>query len=83
MNDFAYEKCVTPEGAVGKPQLILLSDGSELAYGCAVYIRWCLQDGSYWCRLLLSNCRIAPLNCVSVPQMELNGAGFQRYVAML
>ena len=74
VNDFEYERCVTPEGAVGNPQLILLSDGSELAYGCAVYIRWCLQDGSYWCRLLLSKCRIAPLNRVSVPQMELNGA---------
>ena len=74
MNKFAYERCVTPEGAIGKPKLILLSDGSELAYGCAVYIHWCLQDGSYWCRLLLSKCRIAPLNRVSVPQMELDGA---------
>ena len=66
--------CVTPEGAMGKPQLILLSDGSELAYGCVIYIRWLLQDGLYWCRLLLAKCRIVPLNRVSVPQMELNGA---------
>ena len=74
VTELEYERCVTPEGAMGKPQLILLSDGSELAYGCAVYIRWLLQDGSYWCRLLLAKCRIAPLNRVSVPQMELNGA---------
>ena len=33
VTELEYEGCVTPEGAMGKPQLILLSDGSEIAYG--------------------------------------------------
>ena len=69
-----FSRCVKPDQAVGSPMLILLSDGSEIAYGCAAYIRWTLEDGSYWCRLLLAKCRIAPINRISIPQMELNGA---------
>ena len=69
-----YDRCITPEGAVGNPSLVLLSDGSESAYGCTAYIRWKLNDGTFWCRLLLAKCRIAPLRRISIPQMELNGA---------
>ena len=38
VTELEYERCVTPEGAMGKPQLILLLECSEIAYGCAVYI---------------------------------------------
>lgn len=74
INDLRYDRCVTPEGTVGNPELVILSDGSETAYGCAAYIRWTLKDGKFWCRLLLAKSRIAPLSRASVPQMELNGA---------
>lgn len=74
VNSLHYDRCVTPVDAAGDPQLILLSDGSEQAYGCSAYIRWELKDGKYWCRLLLAKCRISPINRISVPQMELNGA---------
>ena len=73
-NKLKYDRCVTPEGAVGKPDLILFSDGSQVAYGCAAYIRWTLSDGTYFCKLLLAKCRIAPIRRISIPQMELNGA---------
>ena len=73
-NKFRFERCVTPRGAVGKPILILFSDGSQVAYGCAAYIRWTLSDGTYFCRLLMAKCRISPLRRISIPQMELNGA---------
>ena len=63
-----------PANAVGNPILIILSDGSETAYGCAAYIRWTLPDGSFWCHLVLAKCRIAPVSRISIPQMELNGA---------
>ena len=69
-----YGRCVKPSGDVGSLMLIILSDGSEIAYGCAAYIRWTMDDGSFWCRLLLAKCRIAPTNRISIPQMELNGA---------
>ena len=69
-----FPRCLTPTAAVGDPELILLSDGSEVAYGCAAYVRWRLADGQFWCRLVISKCRIAPVNRISIPQMELNGA---------
>ena len=33
-----------------------------------------LSDGSVWCRLLMAKSRVAPLNRISIPQMEFNGA---------
>ena len=72
--DLGFDRCITPDGAVGNPQLVILSDGSEEAYGCAAYVRWQLGDGSFWCSLIMAKSRISPLNRVSIPQMELNGA---------
>ena len=74
LDSVAYQRCLRPSGAVGDPELVILSDGSELAYGCAAYVRWTLEDGTFWCRLVMGKCRIAPVNRVSIPQMELNGA---------
>ncbi|CAB4001317.1 Hypothetical predicted protein [Paramuricea clavata] len=68
------ERCLLPVNSDGRPWLIILSDGSDLAYGFAAYIRWKLDDGSYWCRLIMAKCRIAPINTLSTPQMELNAA---------
>ncbi|CAB3984060.1 Hypothetical predicted protein [Paramuricea clavata] len=68
------ERCLRPVNSNGRPWLIILSDGSDLAYGFAAYIRWKLDDGSYWCRLIMTKCRIAPINKLSTPQMELNAA---------
>ena len=70
----SFARCLRPQGSVGEPQLIMLSDGSEVAYGCAAYVRWTMADGGFWCRLIMGKCRIAPVNRVSIPQMELNGA---------
>ena len=72
--EIPFERCLTPEGAVGKPSLILMSDGSEEAYGCVAYIRWQLEDNSYWCHIIMAKSRISPINRVNIPQMELNGA---------
>ena len=66
-------RCLRPRGVDGKPWLIILSDGSELAYGCAAYIRWA-SEGRVYMSLIMSKCRIAPINTVSIPRMELNGA---------
>ena len=72
--DWKYNRSLTPPNAVGNPTLIILSDASDLAYGFVSYIRWKLNDGSFWCRFILAKCRIAPLRKLSTPQMELNGA---------
>lgn len=70
----AFDRCMKPGAAIGKPSLVIFSDGSETAYGFAAYVRWKLKDGTYFCRLVCSKSRIAPLKRVSIPQMELNAA---------
>ena len=68
------KRCLRPIEAIGQPWLIILSDASDLAYGFAAYIRWKVEDGRFWCRLIMAKCRIAPINKLSTPQMELNAA---------
>ena len=79
MEDHKFSRYLKPKDAVGDPTLVIFSDGSEVAYGCAAYIRWTLVDGSFWCRLVLAKCRIAPINRISIPQMELNGAVLSKH----
>ena len=69
-----FDRCIQPPDAEGKPWMIILSDGSDLAYGFAAYVRWQLQHGGYSCQLIMAKCRIAPVNKLSTPQMELNAA---------
>jgi Mor family transcriptional regulator len=70
-----YDRCLRPDGAIGDPSLVLMSDASEKAYGFNAYARWELGDGGFSSRLIFSKCRIAPLNRqLSMPQLELNGA---------
>ena len=67
-------RCLRPPNAVGDPWLVILSDGTDVAYGFVAYIRWLLGDGSPWWRLIMAKCRVAPVNKLSTPQMELNAA---------
>ena len=67
-------RCVQPPGAVGSPWLIILSDGSDMAYGFTAYARWQLEDESYRCQLIMAKSRIAPMTKLGTPQMELNAA---------
>ena len=74
MESLKFERCLRPADAQGNPWLVILSDGSDLAYGFVAYARWRLQSGSYSCRLIMAKNRIAPINKLSTPQMELNAA---------
>ena len=74
LENLKLPRALTTDGVVGKPWLILFSDGSNIAYGFAAYIRWKLKSGGYWCRLIMAKSRIAPLHKTTTPRMELNGA---------
>ena len=74
LEELRLPRCLRPKDAIGRPWLIILSDGSDQAYGYAVYIRWALPKGKFWCWLIMAKCRIAPLNKLSTLQMELNAA---------
>ena len=74
LEKLSLDRCLRPPNSVGRPWLIIFSDGSDLAHGFAAYIRWRLDNGDYWCRLIMAKSRIAPVNKLSTPQMEMNAA---------
>ena len=74
LEELIFPRCMRPTNAVGVPWLIILSDGSDQAYGCSAYVRWNCSDGSVHMQLIMSKSRIAPVDKVSTPRMELNGA---------
>lgn len=72
LSELRYDRCIKPENAAGKPTLIVFCNGSELAYGAGVFVRWKLIDGTFSSQLVFAKNRIAPLTKISIPQMELN-----------
>ena len=40
VGDIVLDRAVRPPGVMEPPELIVLSDGSLVAYACALYIRW-------------------------------------------
>ena len=74
LEDISFRRCVMPPGAKEDPMLVIFSDGSQTAYGCAAYIRWKLDEDKYLSSLILGKNRIAPMNQVSIPRLELCGA---------
>ena len=74
LTGLSFQRALTPQDAVGKPSLIVFSDGSENAYGAVAYARWKMEDGSYEARLVMSKSRVAPLKTVDIVRIELSGA---------
>ena len=66
--------CLKIKTSLGKPELIVFSDGSVSAFGSVCYIRWKLSNGGWWSRIILSKSKIAPKSRLTVPRLELNGA---------
>ena len=73
IQNLGFERSLTPEDAIGKPFLIIFSDGSKEAYGAVVYIRWKTEKG-YICRLIAEKSRIAPLKTIDIVRLKLCGA---------
>ena len=71
LNELSIPRSLWPEGdIIGRPILVIFSDGSISAFGVAAYIRWQLVGGGYWSRLIMSKSKISPKHIVSVPRME-------------
>ena len=74
VGQYEFRRSLTPPSAVGDPVLIICSDGSKDAYGCAAYVRYLTTSGVYHSTLAVAKSRIAPKVVRTIPQMELNGA---------
>ena len=62
------------ELGVKKITLHTFTDASQQTYGAATYSRHLYEDGSVTCRLVASKSRVAPLQAVSIPRLELMAA---------
>ena len=69
-----FPRATRPLDVVGKSQLFCFFDGSDVAYASVIYVRWVLRDGSIVVRILNSKSRATPLQRISTPRSELNGA---------
>ena len=85
MGEVTFRRSVKPEGVTGLPSLVGYHDGSKVAFGCSVYIRWRLdeptgrqiigRDGEikeelYFSQLLAAKSKIAKTG--KVPRNEMN-----------
>ena len=62
------------ELGVKKIALHTFTDASQQAYGVATYSRHQYEDGSVTCHLVASKSRVAALQAVSIPRLELMAA---------
>ena len=69
-----FQRCVKPKKAINDPMLVILSDGSQAAFGSVAYCRWDCQDGIARSRLVASKNRVVPIKIVDIVKLELCGA---------
>ena len=68
-----FDRTVQPEGAIGKPWLILFWDASDEAMCVTVYILWHTSSGPI-STLLCAKSRVTPLNRITTPRAEMQAA---------
>ncbi|XP_053686315.1 uncharacterized protein LOC128735856 [Sabethes cyaneus] len=73
LNELVIRRCVILPRAISV-ELHLFSDASERAYGACAYVRSVDSEGTVSVVLLTSKSKVAPLQCQSIPRLELCGA---------
>ena len=69
-----FRRSTKPANALGKCQLICFFDGSDSAYASVIYVKWNCIDGLIFTTLVNCKSRVTPLQRISTPRSELNGA---------
>ena len=72
----SFPRCFKPDDYDSNEQHILatFSDGSCDAFCAWSYIQWKLVDGTHKALLVSAKARVGPINKISIPRMELQGA---------
>ena len=73
LNEVRIDRCVILPGAASV-EIHCFSDASEKAYGACLYIRSQDSEGRVAVRLLTSKSKVAPIQCQTIPRLELRGA---------
>ena len=58
--------------AVQSIQLHMFCDTFKKAYGSVTYLRFTLKLGTHICAFIMAKYRLAPLNTITLPRLELN-----------
>jgi len=68
-------RCLIPDSDTDERfELHLFSDASEIGYGAVAYLRRTTSDGEIHCPFLIGKGRVAPLQFISIPRLELTAA---------
>ena len=79
IGDIILNRSVRPEGTEGLPELIGFSDGSLVAYGCTLYVRWKKSKSSascpdrYFVKLVCGKARVTSARGTTAPRSEVCG----------
>ena len=65
-----FRSCIKPKDAVGKPILIVCSDG-DITMCTTAHVRWEMRDGSFQCCLFAAKTRVTPLRKETTPRIEM------------
>ncbi|XP_037776637.1 uncharacterized protein LOC119573492 [Penaeus monodon] len=65
-----FRRSLIPSNVVGKPSLILFSDGSMQAYGACAYVRWQTGEHEFESHLIAARNKIAPMKQMSIPRLR-------------
>ncbi|PFX12674.1 hypothetical protein AWC38_SpisGene23328 [Stylophora pistillata] len=67
-------RCLRDPTTIEEMTMHTFVDSSQEAYGAACYVRHLYKDGTVSSRLVASKSRVAPLQAVSIPRLELMAA---------
>ena len=73
LGTISFPRAFRPKHAVGSPDYVGFWDGSLLAWACAIYCRYDLEDGGCEVRLVAAKSRVTPSKGTSVPKVEVSG----------
>ena len=68
-----FDRKLKPSDAIGPPQIHGFSDAGEQAYRAVIFVRWELEDGSFYCVPVIIEPFVAPVKKKSIPRLELLG----------
>ena len=71
--ELKFPRSITHHDRRGRPEIIVYADGSTVAYGSVLYIRWDLDPGLYYTTLVTSKSRVTPKSGLTPPRSEIQG----------
>ena len=74
LSTFSLQRCILPPNSVRKYQFHLFTDALELAYAAVLYVRFIDSLGFITVNLVAGKNKVAPIETVSLPRLELCGA---------